>query len=896
MAQITKTCPNCGSAISFEANALHATCGSCDQSFKATELMNPGASAADNAIVEMANMFANFDSPESGLVYLESVFANYDWEAYYDKPVVIIDKVQQMIDKNNVKAGAVASTWYLDFVSLATPLTKKFEGLEVIAERIASKYDPKDASLALDDFGKYKAVVKVLVAGKDALLKRLENDVEFASKLSLDAAKLKEMKDKIKAVKALYDTLPATAEEVEDLELRGVPAVVKALDKVDAACAAEYTAKGIDAPSVYAEAVNSFKASGSNKNAALSMFESIKYYKDSTNYIEKINKWFNFNGEFYNFVGKNFIFKLRQAEQEGEEGINPGAKDKKSAKKGSAKGKGKGEEAEVYTGDTHELYEIVDNKPLPEPMVTKITQILTVYANKLFYIKNANVIAAFDFETKMETEIYTAKKGDFGLDGNFFFNKGESKLFIVHKMKEEKVGCFKKLINKIKALFKKKKEVQEIKNSLAVVEINLADNQVKEIIEAAYDLYANDYGYTVSGNYIFYLVAEDLDKKDLLHKKSVRSYNIETGEKKVVLDDAYTVNRVVNTKVVYSVLFPNRYNKQLRVHDIETGEDILVENNIYNFYDIYGGKIFYTVGNKKFAPLYSNNFEGTDRVEVMRNCKNILGVVGNWIYVEKYSSFYDKYVVIKLSLDGTKTIVLCADYKSSVKITDEFFYYIDVNGNLCVVNGNGGGYSVIAEQISKDNIILDDKRGKIFYLRKEVVGAKQGGVINTARRNYSLYVMDVDGGKARKVLFDVTAMKNYDGDTLYIKRNERSAFLLEKPGEITKKKKKDEAPEITVRDLVRFYKLDKATLATSIELTLGLPGEAKYEVKAGCGKKAEKDVQFVELPRIPDFIENEVEFDEDEDPYIAKDAPVAEEKGGVLSKITGKVKGIFKKK
>ena len=48
--------------------------------------------------------------------------------------------------------------------------------------------------------------------------------------------------------------------------------------------------------------------------------------------------------------------------------------------------------------------------------------------------------------------------------------------------------------------------------------------------------------------------------------------------------------------------------------------------------------------------------------------------------------------------------------------------------------------------------------------------------------------------------------------------------------------------------------------------------------------------------RIPDFIENEVDLDdEDENPYIAQDAPEAEE-GGILGKLKGKVKNLFKKK
>ena len=183
MAQISKSCPNCGSAISFDERDMHATCGSCDVSFKVADLMNPGATAGENAMAEMAAMFASFESPESGLIYLESIFANIDWEAYAKYPTVIIDKVQQMIEKNNIKAGAVATTWYLDFLSLATPLTKKFEGLEKVAAKMGEKYNAFDNTKILGDFDNYKAIVKHLIFNKEKFTRRIENDINFATKL-----------------------------------------------------------------------------------------------------------------------------------------------------------------------------------------------------------------------------------------------------------------------------------------------------------------------------------------------------------------------------------------------------------------------------------------------------------------------------------------------------------------------------------------------------------------------------------------------------------------------------------------------------------------------------------------------------------------------------------------
>ena len=331
----------------------------------------------------------------------------------------------------------------------------------------------------------------------------------------------------------------------------------------------------------------------------------------------------------------------------------------------------------------------------------------------------------------------------------------------------------------------------------------------------------------------------------------------------IILLATYDIHQVIDGKVCYTITTPNGLNRELRIHDIEKETDTLIEENVYKFKLIAGERVFYTIGNDNFQPLYSNNFDGNDRLEVMANVERIIKVVNNWIYVEKYSSYYNTNVIVKVSLDGKERITLCSNFKISVMITDNFFYYLDRNNNLCVVQGNGNGYRLIAEDIEKKNIIIDNKRNKIYYLRYEKVarGAK----------NYSLYAMDIEGHGVKKIIFNVTAMKQdeNDKDSIYIKRNERCAFVLDKPGEAKKKKKGEpEGPEITVLDLTRFYKLDLDTLVPELIITIGMP-DASYAAKAGCGKTKEEKVKFIQLPRIPNNIENEVEFEE-EDAYIVK--------------------------
>lgn len=879
MAQMNKSCPNCGSMLTFDDHDMHATCGSCDSSFKVSTLM--GGAATTNEVADLAAMFASFDSPESALVYLESTFANMDWDAYAKDPRILIDSVQKMVEKNNIKAGAVATTWYIDFVSVATPLTKKFEGLSKLATEMGEKFNPLDNTSILGDFDTYKNVTKSLVQNKEMLVKRLNNDIAFAEKLGLDADKLADMRKQMDAVKALLAGLPADVEAVEDIEFRAIPDVAAALEKADNKLAEEYSKKGINARKTYKDAVDYFEAPNPNKNGALAMFESIRNYKDSVDYIEKINKYFNFDGEFFHFLGRNFIFKLRQAatEEEGAaEGLNPKAKDKKSAKKGCAFGKKKADdEEEAFVGDTQELYEIVNDVPAAKPLIEGITQILTLYANKLFYLKNGRTLAAYDFGTLTETEICTSKKNDIKLN-NLIFNSTGSKMFLIRDLKEEKLGCFKKFKAKLAGMFKKPQK-PKVKNTIALMELDLTTCTSRDVIDAARAITA------IYNDYIFYTVAEDVDEDDLFNKTSLHTYNTATGDKKLVLDDAYKIHKVTDGKIVYTVNTPNVWNMQLRVHDIENETDVVIEENIYDFKGVFGGRIFYVVGNAAFQPLFSNSFEGDDRVEVMTNVETILGVVNNWIYIEKKSAFYNKNVIIKLSLDGKEKINLCTDFACSIKITDDYFYYLDKRSNLCVVRGDGDGYCLIAENIRKEDIFIDNKRSKIYYLRYETVARGR-------KMNYSLYAMNINGHDVRKIVFDVTAVKDYDKDTLYLKRNERCAFVLDKPGEAKKKKKGDpEGPEITVVELVRFYKLDKSTLKTELVLTVGMP-DASYEAKAGCGKKKEEKVKFIELPRIPDYIENRVEV-EQEDTYLADDN--ADEKkqeeatgcGAIFNKIPG---------
>ena len=135
---LTGSCPNCGSKLSYDANDATVTCYACDSVIRISEVSasgNCGAPATAN--VNFA-AFTGFDNPESGVVFLENFFETYDWDAYKQLPEITIPEIAEVIGNNKIKNGAVPETWYLDFMGLYVPVSKKFEALNDCEKTITS--------------------------------------------------------------------------------------------------------------------------------------------------------------------------------------------------------------------------------------------------------------------------------------------------------------------------------------------------------------------------------------------------------------------------------------------------------------------------------------------------------------------------------------------------------------------------------------------------------------------------------------------------------------------------------------------------------------------------------------------------------------------------------------
>lgn len=817
----TRTCPKCGFNLVFEDITKPVYCECCEQTI-AWDTDRTAAASSDDTVASTSMAMTvpammGFDNPESGIVFIENFFDNYNWTPYMLSPDIKIREIAKVVDNNKMTNGACAISWYLDYKALAYPLRKKIEGLAKHQQEMADLYNPVDPSDALALFDSYQRVCRALVNNKECVFKQLDNAIKYAEKFNLEAARMSEIKNDYTALKAAFEKEVVITKEISD-----IPAYAAARDAASKKIAEELAAKGIDAATTYQQAVNFYNDANPNKSTALALFEKVRGYGDSVLYIKKINQYFNFDDTMYRAFGKYYIYKAEDYTPTLDlKNLGEIAKKVKKAKKEAAPAP---ESTEPTAVKALSLYEVVDGKPAKESSIKGIDQIIGCYGGRLYYFKSNDGIYCYDVFTHTEAAICKGKNSDFKNESNEYeYGKSSdgSSFYVKKKVTKEILpeakGC---------AVMKKfKKDAAPVStfdplNPYCVVSIDMKTNTCTTIVQklAAVAERHNDK--------LFYTLLEKPEpaKSGCLNKltgKTPKEPEVKTrlmvcdvakGMNKQVLDDDCEIHTVYNDYIVYSLWMPNELNKDLHVLNIYTGKDIIVEQNIFNYFAIYGGKVYYTVGNKDYCPLVSNNFEGTDRREIMPRVANIIGERGGWLYVKK--GYKKNAALFKVSLDGTEIVPLCSQFSHIAReIEDNYIYYVDVFNSLRVMRIDGKENRKLADNVTK---VFPSDEG-LYYVRNEYVEA------NT--KALSLYLMDKGGRNVKKIKFNVDVVQNDPTtDTIYYSKEENLRFRVYLPG-------KEAEAVYEFHKINRFYVMDKNTGESKLVLTIGWP---EGSTETGC--------------------------------------------------------------
>ena len=816
MSTMSNLCPNCGSQLVFDDKDSSVVCFACDSTINVADLVSkknaPSSSVAGGAAMPM---IIGFDNPESGVVFVENFFDNYDWDDYQFTPEIDVEELEEVVHNNKLKNGAVPTAWYLDYKALAIPVRKKIEGLQKLAEAVGVAYSPNDNTEALAAYDSYCTVCNALLCNKEDIFKRLENAIKYATKFSLEKERLSEMETDCKELKALFDKEVICTKDVSEVPSYAAAAAANDKQKRD-----ELLALGIDADAVYEKAVASYNAN-QNKKEALALFESISGYKDSFKYIFLINQYFVFNDEMYRFCGKHFVFKEEVKEQ---------TLNMKNAGKKNAPAQ------ETSTVKTIALHEVVNGLPAEKPLVKGIAQMISCYGSRIYYFKDKQGVCSFDIYDQTETVVNAGKIKDYLCNKAYVYDviDGGKKFYIQRLPSKDDPaspsGCGGSA-KQAKAAASAPAQAAPTNNNLyTLVVIDMVNNSSKTLVSGYAEIVKTD------ETHIYYKWEKDVEtvvkpasgsgcsatpgKTVKSRETTISVCDVKNGFNKPLFDDEHLIKYVNGDTVIYTKLQPNDLNQNLYSYSLATGKSTLIEANVYEYFKVIDNKVYYLVGNEDYCPLVRNSLDGQAREEIMRNVEKIVNTIGNWLYIKKgYSGSYNS-TLVKMRADGKKSVVLCTQFKRIARFYGNLLYYVDIYNTLRSVRIDGKKNKAIAENVGG----VFPTENYLYYTRQEYVGEKA--------QAYSLYKMDKDGRNVRKIVFDIAAYRNDSlSDSLYFKRNEETVFKCYAPG-------KESEATFNTFVLGKFYELNKETEEVKHVLTLNYPTAKSVPTGCGGGKTA----------------------------------------------------------
>ena len=814
---LSGNCPHCLAKIEYTESDTSVQCNCCDNYVSISELhgslsvTNRPAAAGGSTQGDMLNtLVLGIETPESGIAYLDHFFLTFDWEEYASSPFLGIEHIENMVEKNKIKNAANAQTWILEFKSISFPLLKKLQGLKKLEQVIVNKYTGTDDTELYSDFDTYSKIIDRLLYCKDNLVKVLVADVQFAEKYGADKATVNELKSQLMKLNQALSSL-APVDKIED-----IPAVNAKIVAMNSEIERQLAMVGIDAPSTYNAAVQTYMFND-DKAEALRLFSDIKGYKDANKYINKINRIYNFDNDLFDLAGKRFYAKFDK-----DQTLDVASLGKKKKKKAAQSN----ELTSAQKGKTYSLYDVFETIPRKKEFVKGISTMITAYGNNLFYIKNNTKICYYNVVSQIETSIDAANPNDyknaFG-KYEFYFSKDKTKVCLKKKLelKSDKKGC-------LKSLFPSKKAEDNL-NNYQVLVIDVVNHSVATVIPECVDIMEF---YDDKVFYSFGYKADDKDDPETY----LMVYDLATGARTKVLNTECVIHDSYNGYIIYSTYSPNHINGLLHCYNLATQTEVLLEENFYTFFGIYDNKVYYTVGNYRYESMFSINFDGTERTEIMLNAEVISLVRAGWMYVVK--GYGRNRMLLKISLDGKKKFYICNKFKTLVKFANGYLYYIDIDDELHIVRSDGNENKVLADNINADTVVVDSNH--IYYTRYETVDDRDN-------KGYSLYSMDLNGHNIKKIMFDVIGYAEFDENTLYISRDETVTYEVTKH---LKKNKEDVSKQVF--SLTRYYKFDKLTEELEVIMNVGLP-DPEEEVPGCLGRKKKIKVSYRELPTKYDY-------------------------------------------
>jgi len=709
----TMKCPTCGASLKAENNTDTITCVYCGNSIVP---VTTSTAAPQNETVAGAMNYIKVEgikTSSSALAYIEQFFEEYDWDAFAYAQTLSVSEIDKLAQSLKMSSADDKNTWFVCFKALYVPFVHKISGCRKLLESVIEEYK-QDNFDAYSKFDAYKRISAMIMSNKKNIVASLEKIAENAGKYGASPTEVSGLASEIETIKNA-----APVELYDDIE--GIAEIRSFIREKNARIVAKLASEGIDAESEYERA----KSLIDEKKyvEALNILNLLAGYADTDELIDKIDRYYLIS-DVLEIEGKLYYFQKGSSEYE--------------------------TALSLCSTENGEICE--------KPIIKNIFQIVSNYADILYYIGSGNKLKKYNLSTRKKETVY---KGELNKERIYSFN--ERIILIAPRS-------------------------QEYNNpTIDIIELNVPTGNVRTIVENARDLVS------VSDNMIIYKVAKKTKGTgyETEYEILTQSIDVDTGFVRDLGENDMSVVGYVGDSVVYTVESPDASNKNLYIKSLVSDEPaVLIEKNIYRFCGVIADKLFYYVGNRTNQSLININCDGTDRRGLPLFISEVLFEQSGWVYFIRRVGYNS--ILGKSRLDGSRFSVIAADVDRFIEIKNGYLYYVNSNSSLMKVRMDGSNLQQLCDDVERILLVREDMI--VFVSVDERIRSEfTQTVIKTVK---SIYAVNFSGGGKMKLAYDIVHAEKYDDNTIY--------YISEK------KKMTGENAEVKTNDVL--YKLDVNTL------------------------------------------------------------------------------------
>lgn len=706
----TMRCPTCGGNLKAENNKDSIICVYCGNTIVPiveAPSMSPSASvneqaSAFNGVLRVEGI----KTSSSALAYIEQFYEEYDWETFAYAQTLSVDEIDKLVLSLKSSSADDKNTWFACFKAVSVPFLRKIEGCQQILNSLIEEYKENNLD-AYSKFDAYKRVSAMILAKKSTVVANLEKFVAKAERYGALPTETAEFKIDIQNI--------INSHVIEFNDIESIPAIQEIIAIKNATIASELASKGIDAYSEYIRAKRLIEEK--NYAEALTILLSLKGYSDTAALIEKVDKYYLLN-DVLEIEGKLYYF-IKQG----------------------------------YESETLDLYPTLNGKISSKAIITNILQIITNYADILYYLDGDEKLKKYNLSSNKEEKIYNKRLSKKSV---FVYNR---RVFLLSDQYSE--------------------------SGKDIVELDLATGNVKILIKNVKKVVS------LIQNKLIYTASEKVPNQSgtSANRTSTNIINLDTLAITSLGTDKLTVVGFVQNYAVCTKKAPNEYNQNLYVKMLDSNEPKkLIEQNIYSFKDIISDKLFYYIGNSKSLSLININPDGTERREWPLYISKVLFEQGGWLYFIRKAGYNS--ILCKSRLNGSKFSIIAADIDEFIEIKNGYLYYINSSSALIKVRMDGSNLQTLCENVES---VLAVKEDKIIFVSTDDIISSTNEYSQTSYKSIkSIYAVDFSGSGKIKLAYNIEDAKNYDENTVY--------YIATK-----KIKSSDDSSDKNVRTL---YKLD----------------------------------------------------------------------------------------